>query len=75
MTMKLLHTFEPQETVVGMVTYRDHIYIATTGRIYRVSEDVKGEASIELVRLREYMGDRNSDTKDALADYDEGHTL
>ena len=71
MTMKLIHTFEPTEAVVGMCTYRDHVYIATTSRIWRISEDADGEVTMELVKLREYMSTHNSDTQDALAEYDD----
>jgi len=38
--MKLIKNFPRGERLVSMVVHKDHIYVATTKRIFRLEEDV-----------------------------------
>lgn len=68
--LTLLHTFEPHEKVVAMVQYRDSMYLATEGAIYRVTGD-GDDVRIELLQLKTFLRGKNADTQDALADFEE----
>ena len=45
---KILKAFHPSEKIVDIITFKDHVYVATNKMVYKIVNDVLVKLTIQL---------------------------
>lgn len=56
--MRILKTFEPDEVVLGMTTFREMVVVATTKAVYRIRGD-----DIQRLEVKRVEQETNTDAR------------